>query len=64
MKETNTTSEVFFEKGDAEGREAKIRKLSVSEVLLVMPAVISGFLISTFPFSIPVFYLIALYFML
>jgi hypothetical protein len=62
MKETNTTSEIFFEE-DAEGRETKIKKLSVGEVLLKTPAAISGFLISTFPISIPVFYLIALHFM-
>ena len=63
MKETNTTSEIFFEEGDAEGREAKIRKFSVREVLIMTPAAISGFFISTFPLSIPVFYFIALYFM-
>jgi hypothetical protein len=63
MKETKTACGIFFAEGAAEASETKIKKLSVDEVLLRTPAVISGFLISTFPLSIPVFYLIALHFM-
>jgi uncharacterized protein YacL len=62
MEKIDMTSEILFEEGDAERTETKIRKFSVTQVLLMIPGAIAGFLISTFPLSIPVLYLIALYF--
>jgi uncharacterized protein YacL len=61
MEKIDTTTEILFEEGEAERIETKVKKVSVTRVLLMIPGAIAGFLISTFPLSIPIFYFIALY---
>jgi hypothetical protein len=63
MKVINAGSEILLKERVTERRKAETKKLSLGSVLFKTPAAIAGFLISTFPLSFPVFYVIALLFM-
>jgi len=63
MKTINAESEILLKERITERSKAETKKLSLGMVLFKTPAAIAGFLISTFPLSLPVFYLIALLFM-
>jgi hypothetical protein len=62
MKAINAESEILLKERIPERSKAETKKLSLGMVLLKTPAVIAGLLISTFPLSLPIFYLIALLF--
>jgi len=63
MKAINAESEVLLKERVTERSKAEIKKVSLGTVLFKTPAAIAGLLISTFPLSFPVFYVIAMLFM-
>jgi len=63
MKAINGESGILLEERILERSTSKTKKVSLGKVFFKTPAIIGGFLISTFPLSLPVFYLIALLFM-
>jgi hypothetical protein len=63
MKAINAESGILLKEGTPERSTAKTKKVSLGKVFFKTPAIIAGFLISAFPLSLPVFYLIALLFM-
>ena len=62
MKAINAESGILLKGRITEKSKAETKKLSLGMGLLKTPVAITGFLISTFPLSFPVFYLIALLF--
>ena len=61
MKAIDAESGILLKERITESK-AETKKLSLGMGLLKTPVAITGFLISTFPLSFPVFYLIALLF--
>jgi hypothetical protein len=60
MKAINAASEHLLKERAMEGSKAESKKVSLGSVLFKTPAAIVGVLISIFPLSFPVFYVIAL----